>query len=221
MTSAGVSTNGDPPSSTSSRTILVTGFGPFGEHLINASWVAVGHLSQLWDQRTPQWKPYSLATQEVPVVYSYVEGSLPKIYEEHTPCLCVHVGVSPYTTVTLERSGRNSIYKHPDINGDVPTTGCCMNDGADCISTQFDLERIHKALSGSEIEFSISEDAGRYLCDFIYYKSLHMSKCPVLFVHVPPLNKPYSGEQLGKALKDLLEVLLSQMSRKVKKSTVV
>ena len=55
------------------------------------------------------------------------------------------------------------------------------------------------------------EDAGRYLCDFIYYKSLHLCQCPVLFVHVPPLDKPYSAEQLGQGLKDLLEVLVSKL----------
>ncbi len=205
-----------------SRTILVTGFGPFGQHQVNSSWLAVGHLAQLWDQRATEWKPYALATHEVPVVYSYVETSLPKIYEERTPCLCVHVGVSPYSMVTLERCGRNHAYKHPDVNGSRPATGCCVKGGPEAITTQFDLENIHKALSGKGVEFCVSEDAGRYLCDFIYYKSLHMDKCPVLFVHVPPLNQPYSGEQLGRALKDLLETLLMQMNGTLaKKNTVV
>ena len=208
----------------SNKSILVTGFGPFGEHTVNASWVAVGELTQIWDQRAPEWKSYTLSTHEVPVVYSYVEGSLPKIYEERTPCLCVHVGVaSPYNVVMLERCGHNQAYKHPDVSGNRPITGCCVKDGPEAISTRFDLDSACKALSGNAVEFRISNDAGRYLCDFIYYKSLHMDKCPVVFVHVPPLNQPYSGEQLGRALKDLLEILLEQMNTNkiAKKRTVV
>ena len=72
--------------------------------------------------------------------------------------------------------------------------------------------QVCQSLSDKTAQFGISEDAGRYLCDFIYYKSLHMNKCPVVFVHVPPLNEPYSGEELGHALRDILEALLGEMT---------
>ena len=31
------------------RSIVVTGYGPFGDHKVNASWEAVKHLKELWD----------------------------------------------------------------------------------------------------------------------------------------------------------------------------
>ena len=197
---------------TKQKTVLVTGFGPFGEHKVNASWMAVKELERLWEDRSPELKSYALKTREVRVAYSYVLNSLDRIYEECCPNLCVHVGVSPYSTITLERRGKNQGYRHLDVDGRRPFTGTCVENAPEEIATQFDLEGVCEALSGRQgVEFDISEDAGRYLCDFIYYKSLHMNKCPVLFVHVPPLDKPYTDKQMGQALKDLLEVLVSKM----------
>ena len=34
------------------RSIVVTGYGPFGDHKINASWEAVKQLKDLWDKDT-------------------------------------------------------------------------------------------------------------------------------------------------------------------------
>ena len=56
-----------------------------------------------------------------------------------------------------------------------------------------------------------SADAGRYLCDFVYFKSLHSSKGRALFVHVPDLDRPYSKEQLASSLVTILKLLLKQI----------
>ena len=58
---------------------------------------------------------------------------------------------------------------------------------------------------------SISTDPGRYLCDFVFYKSLHSSKGRSLFIHVPPLNKPFSEDELAKIIYDVLQCILSQI----------
>ena len=196
----------------------MTGYGPFGHHTVNASWVAVQELSHLWEQREVSLKSYVLDIHEIPVAYSYVLESLPDMYRKLSPILCIHVGVAPYTMVKLERCGRNSGYRCQDIHKQCPTANQCVLNGPEEIKTQFDLENVCKLLSSynKTVEFGISEDAGRYLCDFIYYKSLSMEFCPVLFVHVPSLDNPYSSKELGQALKDLVEVLLMEL-----KSTTV
>ena len=196
------------------KRILVTGFGPFGKHHVNASWVAVKQMESLWEERGAELKPHTLQTREIPVEYDYVQQHLPHVYEECSPDLCVHVGVSPYVIIKLERHGRNTPYIHPDNRGTSPVTFRCVDVGPDVIATKFNLERVCENLTnvnGNDVSFGVSQDAGRYLCDFIYYKSLHMGKCPVVFVHVPDLDQPYSREQLGRALRDLLEVLLAEM----------
>lgn len=58
----------------------------------------------------------------------------------------------------------------------------------------------------------------RYLCDFTYYTSLYLSHGRSAFIHVPPLGKPYSREDLGRALqavvREMLE-LLDQAEEKI------
>lgn len=42
--------------------------------------------------------------------------------------------------------------------------------------------------------------SGRYLCDYTYYTSLHLGEGRAAFIHVPPLGRPYSSRDLGRAL---------------------
>lgn len=53
----------------------------------------------------------------------------------------------------------------------------------------------------------------RYLCDFTYYTSLYQSHGRSAFVHVPPLGKPYSAEQLGRALQAIIEEMLNVLEQ--------
>ena len=52
----------------------------------------------------------------------------------------------------------------------------------------------------------------RYLCDFIYYTSLHINCECSAFVHVPPLGKPYSGQQLALSIRHAILAMLSQLT---------
>ncbi|MGH0129047.1 UNVERIFIED_CONTAM: hypothetical protein FKN15_062995 [Acipenser sinensis] len=144
-----------------------SGFGPFGEHSINASWVAVQ--------------------------------------------LVVHVGLSGMaTTVTLEKCGHNHGYKGLDNCSFCPGSQCCVEGGPDCIDSVIDMDSVCKrvAASGLGVAVSVSKDAGRYLCDFTYYTSLYLSHGRSAFIHVPPLGKPYTGEDLGRALQAIVREML-------------
>lgn len=97
-----------------------------------------------------------------------------------------------------------------DIYGEAPEGFKCVSGGPDCLQTKFDLPKILEKVSErqADVKFGISSDAGRYLCDFIYYTSLYVNSAPVLFVHVPELGKPYTVQQLAQALKTIIEVLI-------------
>ena len=200
----------------SKQNVLVTGFGPFGAQTVNASWVAVQELTKLWNDQSnaSSWQQsHELQTREIPVSYSSVNNDLIGMYQATSPVLCVHVGVSPYNVVVLEKVGRNNGYTIPDVDGKTPLNGIVKDGGQEAIAVSVHLEPVVQTLSsgGTGVVFEISDDAGRYLCDFIFYSSLYLNRCPVVFVHVPPLHNPYTAEQLGQALKDIIEVLLTDI----------
>ncbi|RXM94750.1 Pyroglutamyl-peptidase 1 [Acipenser ruthenus] len=114
------------------------------------------------------------------------------------------------TTVTLEKCGHNHGYKGLDNCSFCPGSQCCVEGGPDCIDSVIDMDSVCKrvAASGLGVAVSVSKDAGRYLCDFTYYTSLYLSHGRSAFIHVPPLGKPYTGEDLGRALQAIVREML-------------
>ncbi|XP_055796711.1 pyroglutamyl-peptidase 1-like [Salvelinus fontinalis] len=195
----------------SKRNVVVTGFEPFGAHTINASWVAVQELKRLG-----LGKDVDLHVYEVPVEYQAVQSLVPSLWKQYHPQLVVHVGVSGMaTTVTLEKCGRNHGYKGLDNSRFCPHSHCCIEGGPDYIDSVIDMELVCKRVttSGLGVAVSVSKDAGRYLCDFTYYTSLYLSHGRSAFVHVPPIAKPYSGEDLGRALQAIILEMLVMLDR--------
>ncbi|KAJ7424947.1 pyroglutamyl-peptidase 1-like protein [Willisornis vidua] len=125
------------------------GFGPFGEHAVNASWIAVQELEKLGLR-----DDVDLHVYEVPVEYQTVQRLIPALWKKHSP---------QRELVNLE-----------------------------------DFTAQSAPIHGSSW----------YLCDFTYYTSLYQSRGRSAFVHVPPLDKPYSAEQLGRALQAIVEEML-------------
>ena len=139
--------------------------------------------------------------------------ALPEIYELINPKLCVHVGVAPYSVLKIEKFGKNFGYRGPDIFGCIPSTRMCVPGGPAQIPSKFNVEGLCEKICKrhSDVVCKMSTDAGRYLCDYIYYTSLYLDKAPTVFVHVPSLNSPYTVEQLAKALKTIVETLLEEL----------
>lgn len=191
------------------KKVIVTGFEPFGEHAVNSSWVAVQEL-----ERLGLGEAVDLHVCEVPVEYQAVQTLLPSLWKEHQPMLVVHVGVSGLaTTVTLEQCGHNKGYKRLDNCSFCPASQCCMDSGPDCIQSVLDMETVCKRVndSGLGVTLSVSKDAGRYLCDYTYYTSLYLGQGHSAFIHVPPLGKPYSSQDLGQALQAAIQEMLTML----------
>ncbi|XP_062502423.1 pyroglutamyl-peptidase 1-like isoform X2 [Corticium candelabrum] len=162
---------------------------------------------------------HSLEIDEIPVVYEAVQDRAPLLWSEKKPDLTVHVGVSPYDSVTFEQYGRNFGYSKPDILGRFPNMECCVPDGPDCIRSRLDMDLVQLNIKarGISVETCISDDAGRYLCDFLYFLSLSLGQGPVAFVHIPSLDKEYSCMELAKALRLIILAMIDQL---VEKATV-
>ena len=53
----------------------------------------------------------------------------------------------------------------------------------------------------------------RYLCDYSYYTSLYAGQRRCGFVHVPPLEEPYSSKELGLALQAVVTEMLGLLAK--------
>ncbi|XP_065434203.1 pyroglutamyl-peptidase 1 isoform X3 [Chrysemys picta bellii] len=134
-------------------------FGPFGEHAVNASWIAVQELEKLG-----LGDGVDLYVYEIPVEYQTVQRLIPALWKKHSPQLVVHVGVSGMaTTVTLEKCGHNVGYKGLDNCRFCPGSQCCVEGGPECIDSIIDMDAVCRRVStlGLDVTVTISKDAGR------------------------------------------------------------
>nr|KAG5697761.1 hypothetical protein BaRGS_026718 [Batillaria attramentaria] len=170
------------------------GFGPFGNHKINASSEAVKHLKKEGLQNDK----VQLVTLELPVEYEAVKKKIPHLWREYNP-----------VNSKLTHDG----YDKPDVQGKCPDTHCCVEEKDQCclLVSGINMNQVCKRVNDAgTVKACVSDDAGRYLCDFAYFTSLNMDHCKSAFIHVPPLDAPYSAAQLASGLRVAINAMLEQ-----------
>ncbi|KAI0172040.1 peptidase [Hypoxylon sp. FL1284] len=144
----------------------------------------------------------------VRVNYEVVRDLVPTLWdgpppEQRRPDYVIHVGMAgPEHVYSVERRAHRDGYAKPDVDGRLlgdeqrrerEGDGWVWHGIPDELLTDLDLDRIYKRWverSPDNLRLRISEDPGRYLCDFIYFSSLaHLRKQQrprkVVFFHVP------------------------------------
>ena len=136
------------------------------------------------------------------------------MWKHHNPDLVVHVGVSGVAEeLTIETLAHNEGYKRLDVTGNTAPSQCYLKNGCDCLATGFDVEKLCNDINGDScLAMAVqSNDAGRYLCEYIFYASLSQKTSCVSFIHVPPLGEPYSAQELGDGLRCAILGMLKQL----------
>nr|XP_032638924.1 pyroglutamyl-peptidase 1-like protein [Chelonoidis abingdonii] len=158
-----------------SNTVVVTGFGPFRQHLVNSSWEAVKEMSKLG-----LGENIDLHIMQLPVAYQKAKDLICKIWGTLQPLVChfhfllftlvgaknqltVHVGLasSSKAIIILEQCGKNKGYKEMDVCGFCPEDGCCLLDGPEKIESTINMKTLWKNISVEGIDVIYSRDAGR------------------------------------------------------------
>ncbi|KAH0545592.1 hypothetical protein FGG08_000423 [Glutinoglossum americanum] len=185
-------------------TILLTGFGPFGDIPTNPSWEIVSSLPPAIP-RTPTTPKIRLLrpAQPLPVSYPATLSQIPPLLSAHRDVsYVIHCGVAPlWKHFAVERQAHRAGYEGRDVDG-VVVGDARGEPWPEVLRTTVDVDGVLERWRGLSpgVDLRVSDDAGHYLCDFIYYCSLaHFwekgggngeGERPVLFLHVP-------GEGLG------------------------
>ena len=189
--------------------ILITGFKPFHGYPYNPSEFLVGSIVQ-------KWVPggyYNLQTQVFNVAYNDVLA-VANLYQAYNPVVAIHLGqFDGINGIRLECCGHNSGYTMPDVFGQLPPQGICDFTKPELLYTSFDPNRILADYStrNTSTALTFSNDAGHFLCDFIYFKALASSQTRrVVFVHVPMFSPEFTIDKLTQAIMDLIPALVTQ-----------
>ncbi|XP_044244313.2 pyroglutamyl-peptidase 1-like protein isoform X2 [Ursus arctos] len=138
--------------------VVVTGFGPFRQHLVNSSWEAVKELSKLGLNSDVK---VELRILQLPVDYREVKQRVTRIWEDLRPQLAVHIGMDASAkAIVLEQCAKNRGYRDADIRGFRPARGECLPDGPEVIASEVSMKAVSKRVAVEGVEVTFSRDAG-------------------------------------------------------------
>jgi pyroglutamyl-peptidase len=167
--------------------ILLTGFEPFGGSDVNPSIEACMRL----EGRT--FNGYRVAVEEIPLRYAEVQPRLVEAVERHSPSAVVCTGQSGAATVNVERVAINVADARIPYNcGDQPRDRAIVEDGPTAYFTGLPIRRLLKALNEAGVPCSLSNSAGTFGCNHVFYELMHYLsvngvEVPAGFIHVPSL----------------------------------
>jgi len=165
------------------NTLLLTGFEKFNNYSSNLSCDIVKHFDNEIQQ-------YSIKKIVLPVSW---KRSIEKYLEflssnKLKPYLVILLGIHSNKRICLEKVALNWIFGK-DMDG-VHKIGFIKIKKSLKVKTILDVKEIYTTLKNS-LKLSISYFPGFYLCNYIYYWAIDISKnkYPVIFIHIPEKGK--------------------------------
>lgn len=164
--------------------VLLTGFEPFDGETVNPSWLAVESVARNWDG------PETVIAVQLPVVF---DDTIDRAIAQHEPDLVISVGqAGGFATINIERVAINvQDARIPDNAGSQPIDEPVVADGPAAHFSSLPIKAVVAALQQAGIPASVSQSAGTYTCNHVFYRLRHLGQHGG-FVHVP-----YSTEQLA------------------------
>ncbi len=167
---------------------LITGFGPFPGVESNATSRLVPELVSGARQR---YGSYAFVGDVLPTDWQAAPQRLSQLFDQHRPSFALHFGVARDATgFRLEQRALNHCRLAEDAAGALPPGERIDPDGPDHHDVRWPTDLILTRLTGSGLPAAISNDAGGYLCNAIFYHSLAAAAASTRrhvggFVHIP------------------------------------
>jgi pyroglutamyl-peptidase len=165
-------------------TVLVTGFGPFGEVTHNPSELIATELDDT------EVAGEAVIGRVLPVSAARTPPAVREAIAEVEPSLVVLVGVAPgRSALAAERVALNVFdFGDPDNDGEQPVDVPIRPDGPAAYFSTLPLRAIVQAWQAAGIPGYVSDTAGTYLCNAAMYAALDLGNgTPAGFLHVPSL----------------------------------
>ena len=172
--------------SNASRTILVTGFEPFGGETINASWQAA--------QKLDGWRHGDTVgvARLLPCAYDASVKKLINAIETLRPDALLMAGqAARRAVVCVERFAHNlDDATAPDNDGALRRALRISRAAPEWLEARVSVRSIASAIKAAGFPARMSRDAGGFVCNHLYFGALQYlsekrSPIPAVFVHLP------------------------------------
>ncbi|ASB87765.1 pyroglutamyl-peptidase I [Bacillus sonorensis] len=170
------------------KKVLLTGFDPFGGESVNPAWEAVKKLDG------ENIEDISIAAEKIPTVFHTSADVLKEAVQKHRPDIIICTGQAggrPH--ITPERVAINiDDARIADNEGRMPIDQEIVQNGPAAYWSTLPIKRIVKSLRNSGIPASVSNSAGTFVCNHLFYRLMHLlnhssSQMRGGFIHIPYL----------------------------------
>ncbi|MDR3425650.1 MAG: pyroglutamyl-peptidase I [Alphaproteobacteria bacterium] len=174
----------------STSKVLLVAFDPFGGKILNSSWLAIQAL------HGKQIARHRIIAAQLPTAFKTSLQILRKLIAEHNPALIIGVGQADMRSpISLERVAINIIdARIPDNQGVQPVDEEVISGGPVGYFSTLPIKAIRTALNKADVPVEISQTAGSFVCNYVFYGLMHeLSTRKLLrrtrggFIHVPLL----------------------------------
>jgi pyroglutamyl-peptidase len=180
------------------KSVLVTGFGPYGNERTNPT----GDVVRLLDGKVV--KGHRVRGVRFNVSAREVSQKLPRIIDSLEPRLVLNLGLAPgRMDLNVERVAINiADFRIPDASGRRLVDTSIDPNGPAAYFATIPIKKVVRSLLSDGVPASISNTAGTFLCNYIMYTSLnHLAKnglnAKAGFIHVPNLPSQAAEKYLS------------------------
>jgi pyroglutamyl-peptidase len=172
-------------------TVLITGFGPFPGAQFNPT-TALPH--RLAARRRPALAEVTRIAHVFPTSYAAVDADLPALLERVRPDVVLLFGVATRTDYlrveTRARNARSVLFS--DVDGHRPGRNAIATAAPATLAGIAPHPVLLAAVRATRLPTRLSHSAGRYLCNFAYWRALeaaYRGGALVQFIHVPMVRR--------------------------------
>ncbi|MDR2993768.1 MAG: pyroglutamyl-peptidase I [Bacillus cereus] len=176
------------------KTVLLTGFDPFGGESINPAWEVAKSLHE------KTIGEYKIISKQVPTVFHESISILKEYIEELNPEIIICIGqAGGRPDITIERVAINiDDARIADNEGNQPVDVPVVEEGPAAYWSTLPMKAIVKKLREEGIPSSVSQTAGTFVCNHLFYGLMHElekhdKKIKGGFIHIPFLPEQASN----------------------------
>jgi pyroglutamyl-peptidase len=174
--------------------VLLAGFGPFPGAPHNPSASLAAALAR---RRRPAFAATERSAHVFATAYAAVDEDLPKLFAWRPDVVLLFGLAGRRRQLCIETRARNAVsLLFPDARGQRPPRGMITCGGPAALIGNAPFARLLGAVRQTAVPARLSRDAGRYLCNYAYWRALQRVADGgplVQFVHIPaiaPASRP-------------------------------
>jgi pyroglutamyl-peptidase len=182
-----------PRPSSSLPCVLLTGFDPFGGDSSNPSWLAVQAL------QGRRIAGHRIVAAQLPTVFDTSLAELKRLLRQHQPALVICVGqAGGRSAMSLERVAINvNDARIADNAAMQPIDTPVVAGGPAAYFSTLPIKAMLYAMAQAGIPAEVSQTAGTFVCNHVFYGLMHMLAQTRGFKHTRGgfIHVPYLPEQ--------------------------